>query len=308
VTASVFATAAIGRPDIDEKNVRFFLKNEQNMLDEKQIKFVNNIRRSFEYIDRNHKTFEMNTENLRKLHMMFTLDTENAMPGVFRDRKRQEENKDYTPPASSLQQLTEDFSKWFSSDDMKNQHPAVRAFLAHYHIGMLQPFTNGNGRTARAVEAMLLKQSGHRYLHHALSQYYHRNRKDYIKAFIQNEKTGGFDMTPFLVFCLDGAARAYRLFTDMAVSGLRAIGLKDYIRTLRTQKKITERQKALLDILFVFERPFTFADLLTNPVFSGLYKGYTENTARNDIKRLKELNIITSEDGREFTFNRFVLG
>ncbi|WP_303851235.1 Fic family protein [Seleniivibrio woodruffii] len=308
VTASVFSTALIGRPELEEYDVRAFIKNEPNRLDEKQIRFVNNIKRAFEYVDRNHKTFEMNTEELRKLHMMFTLDTENALPGVFRDRKRQEGNRDYTPPAASLNQLTEDFCVWFASEDMKKQHPAIRAFLAHYHIGMLQPFTSGNGRTARAVEAMLLKQSGHRYLHHALSQYYRRNRKDYIKAFIQNEKTGGFDMTPFLVFCLDGAARAYRLLTDMAVSGLRAIGLKDHIRALRAQKKITDRQKELLDILFVYEKPFTFADLLTNPMFSGLYKGYTENTARNDIKRLKELNIINSADGREFTFNRFVLG
>ena len=308
VASSVFSTALIGRPELDEQDVRFFLKNSPNSLDEKQIRFVNNIKRAFEYIDRNYKTFEMTTEELRKLHMMFTLDTENAMPGVFRDSKRHEENRDYTPPSASLQQLTEDLCKWFVSEDMQKQHPAVRAFLAHYHIGMLQPFSNGNGRTARAAEAMLLKQSGHKYLHHALSQYYRRNRKDYIKAFIQNEKTGGFDMTPFLVFCLDGATRAYRLLTDMAVSGLRAIGLRDYIRTLRAQKKITERQKELLEILFVYEKPFTFAELLTNPVFSGLYKGYTENTARNDIKRMKELNIVTSSDGKEFTFNRFVLG
>jgi len=308
VTASIFANASIGMPELYESEARSFLKGGKSILEPHQQRFVGNVKRAYEYMDRNHKKFEMNTEELRKLHMMFTLDTENALPGVFRTRKRQEENKDYTPPATSLQELTEDLCKWFSTDDMKKQHPLIRAFLAHYHIVMLQPFTNGNGRTARAAEGMLLMQSGHKHLHHALTQYYHRNRKDYIKAFIQNEKTGGFDMTPFLLFCLDGAARAYRLLNDMAVSGLRMIGVKDYIRLLRTQKKITERQRELLDILFRYDKPFSLNDLLTNPVFAGLYKSVTENTARNDIKRLKELSMIASEDDRTFVFNRFVLG
>lgn len=304
---ALFSTCVIGRPEIEESEAGDFLNGRPHSLDAVQVKFITNIKRAEDYINNNFSSFELNTDSLRRIHMIYTLDTEEGLPGVFRSSRKQDFSKDYDPPKSSLQEITEDFCTWFSKD-MAATHPLIRAFLAHYHIGMLQPFVNANGRTARAVEAMLLKKAGYKYLHQAMAQYYRRNRKDYIKAFIKNEKTGGFDMTPFLLFCLEGASRAYRLLTDTAVSGLRVIGVRDHIRTLRLKKSITERQKDLLDILFRYDRPFDLTELLTNPIFSGLYKGYTENTARNDIKRLKELNMINSEDGRNYSFNRFVLG
>ncbi|MGE4319781.1 MAG: Fic family protein [Deferribacterales bacterium] len=308
ITNSLYSTASIGRPDIDEEDARAYLSGKKDALDETQAKFLVNIKRAEEYIDKTYKTFELTPENLRKLHMIYIMDTSEGLPGVFRTGQKQELSKDYTPPKSSLEELTGDFCRWFNSGEMLDKHPLVRAFLAHYHIGMLQPFTNANGRVARAVEAIILKQSGHLYLHHSLAQYYRRNRKDYIKAFIKNEKTGGFDMTPFLLFCLDGASRSYKMLTDTAVSGLRLIGVRDHIRMLRLKRSITERQQTLLDILFRYDKPFCLTDLLANPIFSGLYRGMTENTARNDIKRLKELSMITSDDGKLYSFNRFVIG
>mgnify|MGYP001319169402 CR=1 FL=1 len=305
--SSVFSTAAIGKPDIEEQDVRNFLSGNDHELSELQSRFVNNIRRTFEFIEKNHKNFELNTENIRKLHIMFTIDTSEGLPGVYRSKDRSAVNTDYKPPIGSMDELTAEFCNWFSSSDMQNHHPAIRAFLAHYHLGMLQPFSNGNGRTARAVEALIFTNAGMPYIPHVLSQYYKRNNKDYIKAFIKNEKTGGFDMTPFLIFCLEGSVRAYKLITDMAVTGLRAISVREYIRKLRSMKKITERQKDLLEIIYSYDKPFDLHELLTNPVFAGLYRNVTENTARNDIKRMKELNLIVFEADK-CCFNRFVLG
>jgi Fic family protein len=307
VASSIYATAAIGKPDIDESDVRNLINGKTHDLDDTRARIVNNIRRTFQFVHQHHSNFAFTTENIRKLHIMLTIDTGEGLPGVYRSKDRKTDNVDYTPPKGSLDELTREFCDWFNSEDMKKHHPAVRAFLAHYHIGMLQPFSNGNGRTARAAEAIVLCSSGMPHIPHILSQYYKRNSKDYIKAYIKNEKTGGFDMSPFLCFCLEGAVRAYKLITDMAVTGLRAISVKEYIRRLRSQKKITERQHDLLEIIYCYEKPFDLSDLLANPVFSGLYKNVTENTARNDIKRLKELNLINTTDGMH-TFNRFVLG
>lgn len=305
--SSIFSTSAIGKPDIEEQDVRAFLAGQENELDDTKARIVNNIRRTFEFVEKNSKSFDMNPENMRKLHILLTIDTGEGLPGVYRTKDRSEVNLDYTPPRGSMDELTKEFCSWYNSKDMEKHHPAVNAFLAHYHIGMLQPFTNGNGRVARIAEAIILERSGMPYITHVLSQYYRRNRKDYIKAYIKNEKTGGFDMTPFLAFCLEGAVRAYKLTTDMAVTGLRAISVREYIRRLRTLKKVTERQKDLLEIIYQYDKPFDLNELLTNPIFAGLYKSVTENTARNDIKRLKELSLIRVT-GNSYTFNRFVLG
>lgn len=304
---SIFSTAAIGKPDMEEQDIRDFLAGEEHDLTEDRTRIVNNIRRTFEFIDKNSKNFELSTENLRKLHIMLVIDTGEGLPGVYRSKDRSEVNIDYKPPRGSMDELTKEFCDWFTSTDMQKHHPAVRAFLAHYHIGMLQPFSNGNGRVARMLEAIIFANSDMPYLSHVLSQYYKRNRKDYIKAYIKNEKTGGFDMTPFLAFCLEGAVRAYKLITDMAVTGLRAISVREYIRRLRSEKKVTERQKDLLEIIYQYDKPFDLHALLTNPIFAGLYKSVTENTARNDIKRLKELSLIKEVKGG-YVFNRFVLG
>jgi len=305
--SSVISATLIGKPDVDEDDLRGYLEGGAHTLDETRLRISNNIRRAFEYIDKTYKNFEMNTENIRKLHIMYTIDTSEGLPGVYRDKDRSETVTDYKAPRGSMIELTREFCDWYRSADMEKHHPAVRAFLAHYHIGMLQPFSNGNGRTARALETIELKKAGMHYLPHVLSQYYKRNSKDYIKAYIKNEKTGGFDMTPFLCFCLEGAVRAYKLITDMAVTGLRAISVREYIRRIRSEKKITERQKDLLEILYRYDKPFNLHELLTNPIFAGLYRNVTENTARNDIKRLKELKMIVPENDM-FIFNRFVLG
>jgi Fic family protein len=306
-TQSIYSTAAIGKPDMEEEDVRNFLAGNPHELDETRSRIVNNIRRTFEFVDKNRKNFELTTENLRKLHIMLVIDTAEGLPGVYRSKDRSEVNIDYKPPRGSMDELTKEFCDWFASSDMQKHHPAVRAFLAHYHIGMLQPFSNGNGRVARTLEAIVLENADMPYLTHVMSQYYKRNRKDYIKAYIKNEKTGGFDMTPFLAFCLEGSVRAYKLITDMAVTGLRAISVREYIRRLRTEKKITERQRDLLEIIYQYDKPFDLHDLLTNPIFAGLYRSVTENTARNDIKRMKELDLVTQTQGG-YIFNRFVLG
>ncbi|HEX4196517.1 MAG TPA: Fic family protein, partial [Caulobacteraceae bacterium] len=59
----------------------------------------------------------------------------------------------------------------------------VRALAFHYHIGAMHPFMDGNGRTARAVEALLLQRSGLKQaLFIALSNYYYDEKITYLKT------------------------------------------------------------------------------------------------------------------------------
>ncbi len=138
--SSIYSTSAIGKPDIEEEDVRNFLAGKEHNLDTTKSRIVNNIRRTFEFVSKHSNTFEMTPENIRRLHVMYTMDTSEGLPGVFRTKDRAEVNNDYKPPRGSLDELTKEFCDWYSSRDMKQHHPAVRAFLAHYHIGMLQPF------------------------------------------------------------------------------------------------------------------------------------------------------------------------
>ena len=46
------------------------------------------------------------------------------------------------------------------SGELRNHDPIVQALATHYHIGAMHPFGDGNGRTARALEAFMMRRAG----------------------------------------------------------------------------------------------------------------------------------------------------
>lgn len=82
----------------------------------------------------------------------------------------------------------------------------IRALAAHYHIGAMHPFGDGNGRTSRALEAFMLRQAGVSGLVMvSLSNYYYENKEDYLAAMWESRRKG-HDLTPFLRFALPAVA------------------------------------------------------------------------------------------------------
>lgn len=84
--------------------------------------------------------------------------------------------------------------------------PLIQALIAHYHFAAMHPFLDGNGRTARALEALMLQRAGLRdTLFIAMSNYYYDEKKDYL-ATLAEVRAKGFDLTPFLKFGLKGVS------------------------------------------------------------------------------------------------------
>ena len=44
--------------------------------------------------------------------------------------------------------------------EFRNHDILIQALALHYHLGAMHPFLDGNGRTARALEALMLQRSG----------------------------------------------------------------------------------------------------------------------------------------------------
>lgn len=60
------------------------------------------------------------------------------------------------------------------SSDFHGHDPLVQALALHYHIAAMHPFLDGHGRTARALEALMLQRVGLRdTLFIAMSNYYY---------------------------------------------------------------------------------------------------------------------------------------
>lgn len=139
--------------------------------------------------------------------------------------------------------------------DFREHDMLVQALAAHYHFAAMHPFLDGNGRTARALEALILQRTGLRdSLFIAMSNYYYEEKTGYLKA-LADVRASGHDLTPFLNFGLRGVeSQCKRLFGEIRKNVAKALFrnvMYDLFNRLRTARKrvIADRQIAILKLL-----------------------------------------------------------
>jgi Fic family protein len=98
--------------------------------------------------------------------------------------------------------------------EFRAHDPLIRALMTHYHFAAMHPFLDGNGRTARAIEALMLQRAGLRdALFIAMSNYYYDEKNSYLTTLAQ-VRANNFDLTPFIRFGLKGIALQTRRLAD----------------------------------------------------------------------------------------------
>jgi len=139
--------------------------------------------------------------------------------------------------------------------DFPAHDPLVQALALHYHFAAIHPFLDGNGRTARAMEALMLQRVGLKdTLFIAMSNYYYEEKPAYLRA-LAEVRAGEHDLTPFLLFGLKGIeTQCSRLFSEIRKNVQRALFrnvMFDLFQRLPSKRKrvIAERQVAILKLL-----------------------------------------------------------
>ncbi|MCK5311340.1 MAG: Fic family protein [Desulfobacteraceae bacterium] len=218
----------------------------------------------------------------------------------------------YKPPKilKDIQDLMAEFVKWLNSEKILSLSPIVRAALAHYHLCLIHPFADGNGRTGRFLEAILLKSSGMTSALKELSNYYYRNIDDYYLGFSNSIKLQDKnDISPFLEVMLKGTKQSLREIKTKVIDVIRLLSVKDYFRFLFDERDISKRQYHFLQILINYKKFFVFKDLYNDPMLRVLYGKVSEQTARRDIKKLISLRLIMKEkDNNKYLLNLRCLG
>ncbi len=139
--------------------------------------------------------------------------------------------------------------------DFRGHDPLIQALAAHYHFASMHPFLDGNGRTARALEALMLQKIGLRdSLFIAMSNYYYEEKNSYLET-LAEVRANNHDLTPFILFGLKGVAiQCQRLFEEIKKNVSKAL-FKDvmynlFMRLQSTRKRvIAERQVEILKVL-----------------------------------------------------------
>ncbi len=185
-------------------------------------------------------------------------DEDHCPPGKLRT---QDENVNFGQPRHRGVNGGVDCEAAFNSfvKALKFEYPKhdaiIQAVAAHYHLAAMHPFLDGNGRTARALEALLLQRAGLRdTCFIAMSNYYYDEKTDYL-ASLSASRAQTHNVTPFLVFTLRGIAlQSRRLLEQIKIHVQKELFrnlMHDSFDRLRTARKrvIAARQVSLLELL-----------------------------------------------------------
>lgn len=234
--------------------------------------------------------------------MVTGCDDDHCPPGRMRER---DQNVTFGAPRhrgceggqgceEAMQKLTAAAATVFRGHD-----PLIQALALHYHFAAIHPFLDGNGRTARALEALMLQRTGLRdTLFIAMSNYYYEHKVGYLNA-LHATGEAGHDLTAFLKFALRGIeSQSGRLFAEIKLQVSKALfrnTVTDLFGRLQTQRKraISERQVRLLKLLLDVD-DITLAELTKRTVHFYTVKEPWKALIR-DLNYLIELKAIRAE-------------
>lgn len=203
--------------------------------------------------------------------MVMGCDDDHCAPGKVRGR---DENVTFGSPrhrgveggpscAEALRSLAAAAQSEYLAHD-----PLIRALALHYHFAAMHPFLDGNGRTARALEALMLQRTGLRdTLFIAMSNYYYENKPQYLTA-LSETRARNHDLTPFLKFALKGIeSQCHRLFAEIRRQVEKALyrnTMTDLFARLRSPRKrvMSERHLQILNLMLEMDE-ISLADLTT---------------------------------------------
>lgn len=200
------------------------------------------------------------------------------------------------PKAALLEGRLEAFCRFANHDDDDPWlHPVVKAAMLHFWLAYDHPFTDGNGRTARALVYWYLLSRGYwlfEYL--AISRYFLRAPGQYARAYLYTETDEG-DLTYFIVHHLRVihlAFRDLRLYLERKTRELAASS-----ETLQHCPNLNLRQRNL--IAHALAHPEHRYTIETHRTTNGI----VYQTARQDLLDLAQKELLHQQkQGKAFVF------
>jgi Fic family protein len=203
----------------------------------------------------------------------------------------------YTPPVGE-NLLREKMANWERFiHDQTDVDPIIRMAVAHYQFEAIHPFTDGNGRTGRVLNLLMLVEQGLLDLPVLyLSRYILRNRTDYYNRLLAVTTHGAWEnWVAFMLAAVSDTAR----WTTAKIEAIQKLHAEAIAFAKARASKIYSRE--LVDMLFV--QPYC---RIQNLVESGIAK---RQTASVYLKQLTTLGMLSeAKVGREklFTHPNFI--
>lgn len=198
--------------------------------------------------------------------------------------------------------LEEDFHLSISIDDhsKKVARAILQGFMAHLYIAWIHPFGDGNGRTARLLEYMLLVRGGIPMLSaHLPSNHYNRTRDEYYRqldrASKANPKRG--EVSGFLRYALQGFVGSLqeqcREIREIQLGIAWDSFITDFFRRQKNSAAARRQREIALALSKSTEPALSRMEILNlNPEIARLYANKTDRTLSRDLHWLLQQGLI----------------
>ncbi|MBO9856192.1 Fic family protein [Xanthomonas sp. A1809] len=197
----------------------------------------------------------------------------------------------YTPPVGETL-LRDKLANW---ERFIHEHtdvdPLIRMAVAHYQFEAIHPFTDGNGRTGRVLNLLMLIEQGLLDVPVLyLSRYIIRHRSDYYRLLLDVTRHGHWAEWIHYMLAAVAETAAWTTAKIQAIRGLEAQA-QDHVRSLAP--KACSRE--LVDV--IFNQPYCRIQNVVEVL------GVTRQTAARHLKELVDIGVLKEQRlGKEKLF------
>jgi len=309
LVSSIGATLAIEGTKLTKEEIEESLqKADHNKELEKKEQEAQNSRSAYDYIRSLVKEckgkFIYNEKHIKDIHKYITdnIDYIGNVPGQYRDI-----NPIFgEPPKKSLCRTKTDvetaISKliyWLNKEEsgLLTSNIIGKAIMAHYYLTEIHPFGDGNGRTARAVEALILYVNRiNIYCFWSLANFWSANRNEYI-VYLGNIRIT-CDPWDFLMWGIEGYLKEIQRIKGLVLKKAKQLMLMDYVRWLlmtkkrqKGEKRINQRIEGILALLTKRDK-MPLDKFFSLPELTTLYHKRTPPTRYRDFEKMINIGLI----------------
>lgn len=191
-------------------------------------------------------------------------------------------------------------SSFAGDGDMRIPVAIIKASLAHLYLAWIHPFGDGNGRTARLCEFLVLVTSGvPTSAAHLISNHCNRTRNEYYQQLQYASESGG-DVTRFLDYCSTGFVIGLTDQLRWIYDRQFRLTWHEYVGSQVTGRDPDMRERrSLIAEELLFHEPVLKREVpKLTPALAEIYAGSGPRTLSRDLNELVSLGLLEIVNGR----------
>ena len=209
------------------------------------------------------------------------------------------------PDASECASLLTQMCDWLNGPgfagegDMRLPTAVIRASMAHLYLAWIHPFGDGNGRTARLCEFLVLVTSGvPTSAAHLISNHCNDTRDEYYRQLRFASESGG-DVSKFLQYCAEGFVTGLGGQLQYVYDRQMRLTWQEHVAEQVTGRDPEMRyRRSLIATSLLGRGVVAKRDLVRlTPELAAAYASCGPKTLTRDLNELVRLDLLMEEEG-----------